>query len=121
MKKPKRSPSRIKYEQNNPTVSARLPVEVRKQLLANLKILGMSVADAFKVLAGDLEIKAKPIAEARKAGFEEAKNRYMVTCPCARCGKPIVITSPETKKVVSRFLTGRGWHHKECPKKPDSS
>ena len=56
-----KSPSRIKYEGENPTVSARLPKETRDKLLKNLAESGISLADALKILAGELEIKMKPI------------------------------------------------------------
>lgn len=112
--KKKKSPSREKYEIEHPTVSARLPIEVREKLLANLKILGMSLPNAFEILAGELEIKAKPVEEVRKAGYEEAKNRYMVTHPCAICGEPIPITNPKIKEVAGRFMTEHGWGHVKC-------
>jgi len=110
----KKSPSRERYEKENPTVSARVPKETRDRLLEVLPKLGMSLSDAFKVLAGELEVKAVPIDEARRQGYEEAKNHYTVTYQCFICGKSIVITSPETKGVVSKFLTTHGWGHKKC-------
>ena len=121
MAKSKRTPSRIKYEKCHPTVSARLQVEVRDKLLANLKVLGMSVADALKVLAGELEIKAKPIEEARKAGYEEAKKIYMVTYLCGVCGKNIVMTSLKEKEAAARYMTEHGWGHAECHKQVNRS
>jgi hypothetical protein len=110
----KKSPSREKYEKEHPTVSARLPIEVREKLLANLKILGMSLPNAFEVLAGELEIKAKPIEEARKVGYEEAKKLYTVTYLCSLCGEPIPITNPKTKEAAGRYMTERGWGHVRC-------
>jgi len=113
----KKSPSREKYEQNHPTVSARLPKDVRDKLLMNLKKLGMSVAEALLVLAGELEIKVIPIDEARQAGYEEAKKTYMVTYPCRICGKPLAITSQQAKDAASKYMTEHGWGHSECHKK----
>ena len=109
-------PSRKKYEEENPTVSARVPKETRHNLLLNLKKIGMSLAEALKVLAGELELKVKPIDEARKAGYEEAKNLYMITYPCSVCGKPIPIKNPKTKEAVSKYMTEHGWAHAECHK-----
>jgi antitoxin component of RelBE/YafQ-DinJ toxin-antitoxin module len=114
MRKPNKSPSRIKYEQSHPTISGRLPIEARDKLLANLAKLGMTISDALMVLAGELEIKVIPIDEARKQGFEEAMKLYMVTYQCFICRKLIAITSPETKKVVGKFLTEHGWGHPKC-------
>ena len=115
--KRRKSPSRIKYEQNNPTVSGRVPKRTRDKLYANLAKQGMTLPDALKVLAGELEIKAIPIDEARRAGYEEAKNLYMVTYPCSICGKTIAITNPKTKEAVSRYMNEHGWAHAECNKR----
>lgn len=114
MKKPNKAPSRIKYEQNHPTVSGRVPIEARDKLLVNLAKLGMTISDALMVLAGELEIRVIPIDEARKQGFEEARKLYMVTYCCYKCGKPLAITNPETKKIVSKFLTKHTWGHLKC-------
>jgi len=110
----KKSPSRIKYEQNNPTVSARVPKETREKLLVALRKLDMSLTDALKVLAGELEVKVIPIDEARRQGYEEARNLYMVTCPCDVCGKPVAITSPKAKEVVSKYMAKYGLGHAKC-------
>ncbi len=110
----KKPPSRERYEKENPTVSARVPKETRDKLLEVLPKLGMSLSDAFTVLAGELEVKAVPIDEARRQGYEEAKKLYMVTYQCFICGKTIAITNPETKRVVSKFLTTHGWGHTKC-------
>jgi len=116
-KKKRKSPSREKYEKENPTVSGRVPKETRDRLYANLAKQGMSLADALKVLAGELEVKVRPVDEARKAGYEEAKNRYMVPYPCSVCGEPIPITSPKAKEAVSKYMTEQGWGHVECHKR----
>ena len=115
--KRRKSPSREKYEEENPTVSARLPKETRVSLCGVLAKQGMSLADALRVLAGELEVKVIPIDEARRAGYEEAKNLYMVTYPCSVCGKTIAITNPKTKEAVSRYMNEHGWAHAECNKR----
>ncbi len=117
--KRRKSPSREKYEKANPTVSARIPKETRAKLYESLRSLGVSLPDALKVLAGEFEVKAKPVEEARKAGFEEAKNLYMVTYNCRKCGEPIPITSPKAKEEAGKYMVEHGWGHKICPaKKP---
>jgi hypothetical protein len=79
--------------------------------------LGLSLADALKVLAGELEIKTIPIEEAKRLGREEAKNLYAVTYPCNICGEPISITTPEAKEAASRFMVEHGWGHNKCHEK----
>lgn len=114
MKKKQRSPSRDRYEKKKPTFSARVTRETHERLCEVLPKLGMSRADALGILAGKLEIKAIPVDEARRQGYEEAKKLYSITYRCCVCGKPIVITNPGTKMAVSRFLITHGWGHKKC-------
>ena len=109
-------PSRKKYEEENPTVSARVPKETREKLLVALRKLDMSLKDALKVLTGELEVKVIPIDEARQLGYKEARNLYMVTCPCDVCGKPVAITSPKAKEVVSKYMAKYGLGHAKCHK-----
>lgn len=106
------SPGR--YDKSHPTVSARVPVETRDKLYAVLKRRGMSLADALRILADELEVKGMPIDEARGKGFEDAMNLYAVTYRCYVCGKPIAITSRETKQFLSEFLTKHCWGHDKC-------
>lgn len=117
MSKSKRSPSRIKYEQSHPTVSARLPsVAAKDKLNVNLKKAGISLSDALLILAGELDIKLIPIEEARKTAYEEAKKLYAVYYHCQLCRNPIIITSPKAKEAVARYMTERGWGHAACHK-----
>lgn len=104
----KKSPSREKYEKENPTVSGRVPKETRDRLNVNLAKQDMSLADALKVLAGELELKVRPVDEARQVGYKEAKNHYLITFPCDVCGKPIPIKKPKTKEAASKYMTEHG-------------
>jgi hypothetical protein len=122
MSKKKKSPSRLKYETENPTVSARVPKKTRDSLYANLAKLDMSLTDALKVLAGELKVNAKPIGKAWQAGFaagkgsgyKEAKERYEVPYNCSGCGKEIVVTSEQEKRAIKRYMREHGWGHNEC-------
>ncbi len=117
MRKSKKTPSRIRYEQSHPTVSARLPIDKREKLLAVLRSLGVTLPQLLLHFIGEYEIKVKSIEEARKAGFEEAKNLYMIAYPCRSCGKLIPITGEQAKEAASKYMTEHGWGHKECHKK----
>ena len=121
MPKTKKTPSRTKFEMSHPVISARLPIETRDKLLLNLEKAGMSLADAFKVLAEELDLQIKPIEEVKKAGFEQGKNIYGVSYRCYVCGKPKLITSLEEKIVAGKFLTEHGWGHDKCLEQPRES
>ena len=113
-KQRRKSPSWIKYEKENPTVSARLPKEKRDKLFAVLRSLGLSLANLLVSFADEYEIKVIPINEARRAGYEEAKNCYMVTYPCRICRGLMSITSPKSKEAASKYMTEHGWVHTKC-------
>lgn len=121
MKKSKKTPSRIKYDKNHPTVSGRVTVETKEKLYKNLAILGMSLPDALRVLAGELEVKAIPVEEAKKAGYEEARNRYAVTYQCNVCGKTLVVTSAAEKAAIAKYMLEHRWGHPECHKRRQQS
>ncbi len=111
----RKSPSRIRYEQSHPTVSARLPVEDRDKLLTALKEMNASLADALKFIAGEFELNNDQV---RRKGYEEgyakAKKRYMITYPCPGCGELIAIIDPELKGLVGEFMKEHGWPHPDC-------
>ena len=113
-KKKRKSPSRERYEKENPTVSGRMPKEKRDELYANLAKSGKSVSDALISLADDLKLKVRPIDEVRKASYEEAKNLYMVPYPCSECGEMIPITSKKAKEAVMDFMIEHEWGHAKC-------
>ncbi len=116
-------PSRIKYEKNNPTVSARLPVEKRAKLLSVLRSLGLTLANLLIRFADETEIKLKTVDDVRQEGFvngygkgyEEARKKYEVTYPCRKCGKLMAITSPKAKAAAARYMAEHGWVHTQCP------
>lgn len=110
----KSPPSRIKYGKNHPTVSARLPKEKRDKLMALLVSLGITLPQLLLKFIGEYELKLVPIEEARKKGFLEAKDIYMVSYPCRRCGKPVAITSKHSKDLVSKYMAEHGLGHDKC-------
>lgn len=117
MKKSRKTPSRNKYENNHPTISARLPKDKHDKLLALLRNLDVTLPQLLLHFIGEYEIKIMSIEEARQKGYQEAKKTYMVTFLCRKCGKPVAITSKQAKEAVSKYMTERGWGHKECYEK----
>jgi hypothetical protein len=110
----KKTPSRVKYEQKRPTFSFRTYKELDERVQVVKKAEGISNTDIVEIAVGLLEVKVAKEKEAKRQGYEEAKKLYMVPYLCCECGKPIAITSPETKRVVSKFLTQHGWGHAKC-------
>lgn len=109
MRKSRKTPSRTKYENNHPTISARLPKDKHDKLLTLLLNLGVTLPQLLLHFIDEYEIKIIPI--------EEAKKTYMVTFLCRKCGKPVAITSKQAKEAAGKYMTEHGWGHKECYEK----
>ena len=115
-------PSRYRYEEKNPTVSARLPKEIRDRLRANLAKQGKSLADALIAIANDLDIKAKAYDEAWQEGHDDglveghclAESIFKVTYRCSKCGEPIDVESTEEREAAGQLMTRAGWGHIKC-------
>lgn len=115
-------PSRIKYEQNHPTVSFRVTKELYDRLEEVKKAEGESTADVLKVGVGLLNVKVSEEKEARTQGREEgfnegyemAEDLYKVTYQCRGCGKIIEVTTKEEKRAIKEYMQQNGWGHKEC-------
>lgn len=120
MKKTKKkiSPSRKRYVEAHPTVSARLPLEIRQKLMTNLKTMTITLPDAFKILAGELEIKARPVEatwqKGYQQGFKTAREKYQVIYSCTKCGTLLTVSTPEEKDAIKQFMKEAGWCHSDC-------
>jgi hypothetical protein len=118
----KKSPSRDRYDKENPTVSGRMPKEKRDKFYANLAKSGRTVSDALNSLANELELKVIPIDEVRQQIFDEGMeygmeaidDLYAVKYPCSKCGKEMVVTDENEKKAIRDFMIENGWHHGDC-------
>jgi len=120
--KKKRTPSRIKYEQNHPTVSFRVSKEIYDRLEIVKEAEGKSITDVLRVGVGLLEVKVSKEKEAKKQGYEEgfsdgyeeAESLYKVTFPCSICGKTLTVTGKKEKEAVKRYMREHRWGHVEC-------
>ncbi|MFC1968599.1 hypothetical protein ACFLVX_04350 [Chloroflexota bacterium] len=114
-------PSRINYEQANPTVSCRVPKEIYERLKTVKEADDKSFADILKIGLGMLE----PIfdkAEDREIevyseGYSEAENKYKTTYRCSICRKMMEINTIEEKVAAGLLMTEKGWGHGECHQK----
>jgi len=122
MRKNHKSPSRIKYDQNHPTISVRLPKDKREKLLAMLKTMDVTLPQLILNFIGEYEIKIKPIEIIKGAsfkaglgkGYQQGIKNCAIKYPCSKCGKEIVVSSKEEKKAIRDFMTESGWHHRNC-------
>ena len=117
--------SRLDYEKRMPTLTARVPKEIKDKLLVNLAKQGKSLTDALIALANDLDIEAKAYDEAWQDGYDEGlveghtlgESVFRVTYRCSVCGEPMAVETPEEREAAGQLMTEAGWQHIECPKR----
>ena len=91
-------PSRLRYEQEHPTVSFRVPRSLYLHLKEILGINEQSFADFVKEALG---AKILNVEAAYIKGYTSAKEAYLVTYRCAVCRKTIEVESSEAKAAAS--------------------
>jgi len=119
-KKKKKTPSRIKYERDHPTVSLRVTKELKDRLQAVKEAEGSSITDVLKVGAGLSEVKVRKEKEVRaqaydegyNEGYKDAEELYKVTYLCKICRKTIEVMSVKEKEAIKRYM--HGWAHAKC-------
>lgn len=110
-KKSKRPPSRIKYDQDHPTVSIRVTREFYDELEELRETSGKSLGD---ILREALNKQAPSAAKARKIGFNEAKQIFSVPYKCSVCGGNLIVDSQKEKDAIARYMRENGWAHGPC-------
>jgi flagellar biosynthesis/type III secretory pathway protein FliH len=131
-RKNKKSPSRVRYEESHPTVSARVDKELYDRLTDVRELAGKSFADIFREAQEFQEVAAEGaflmgeehgfslgreegydagLAEGRKA----ARQQYVVSYKCCECGRLLEVVSREEKALAREAMEEHGWHHVNCP------
>jgi len=117
-KRNKKSPSRVRYEEFNPTVSCRVSREVYDQLKRVKDSENRSFADILKIGLGILEVKAaeegESYAEGYSDGSRDTESAYKVVYRCSVCGELIEVETREEKEAAGRYMTENGWGHTKC-------
>ena len=114
-------PSRIRYEQNNPTISFRVSREVHDKLKDHLAKRGVSFADFVKESLGVQQIQMPDVGKIKQAawneGYRKAKATYEICLSCSECQQPISIkpNSRLHEEIIDQF---EGlWFHTTCREK----
>ena len=106
------SPSRRRYEANNPVVSVRVPRDLYDALMEFKEALGQSMADVLKL---GLELARPDLEEAWNQGFEAAQEEYEVSYPCHRCRRRhLSVTTEDEKEAAAAMMYKAGWHDPDC-------
>ena len=108
-------PSRLRYEQENPTISVRVTLDLYTQLKAIKEQGGLSVGDILREAMG-VQVNSVQVAFDRgnKQGKMAAEKLYRLDYRCAQCGGTITLTSAGEKKAVAGYMREHGWAHKSC-------
>ena len=118
----RKSPSRERYEKDNPVVSLRIPKELYDRLQIAKRKEGLSYTDMLKIGIGLLEPKIRAEREVWEEAYERgqingytlAEADYKITYPCSVCKKTIEVRAEETKRAIRRFLIDGRWGHAAC-------
>jgi hypothetical protein len=121
-KKKNKTPSRLKYEREHPTLSFRVSKELADRLRVVMEAEGMSTTDVLKRGLGLVEVKMRREEEIRREayqagweqGYGDAYDEYMVEYPCSVCGKSIIADTKEEKEFIKRKMREEGWGHGDC-------
>lgn len=115
-------PSRIKYEERNPTVSCRVSIDIYERLVVAKEVEGKSFADILKIGLGKQEVQAKKVKAVRQQAWNEGYNkgyadaalRYKVVYHCNVCREEMEVIHENEKKAVNQFMQEHGWGHNDC-------
>ena len=107
-------PSRQRYEASHPTVSVRIPRELREELEELKQTAGLSMADILKAGLDKLKPDIEEIYDkAYGEGYAKAEEEYKVLVKCYRCGRRhLAVTGDRIKAAVDQALTG--WYSPDC-------
>jgi len=124
MPKKRRSkpPSRARYEETHPTVSARVTREVYERLEMLRETEGKSFADILKVGLGILEANVRDrgavweeaYAEGWGDGLTNGWETWGVTYRCCVCGETMMVETEMEKAAIARCMKREGWGHAKC-------
>ena len=113
-------PSRRRYEESHPGISARVSREVYDAVVALKRSQGLSFSDLILIGLG----KAKPDLDAawekgtewgHEIGYEAGQIEFEVTYWCNACGRRhLSITSDEEKDEAAKMMFRAGWHDLDC-------
>ena len=104
-------PSRLRYEQEHPTVSFRIPRSLKEDLSQILAVSEQSFADFVKEA---LRVKERTVGAAYENGHSAAKSTYLLTYRCSVCGKIAEAINSEAKIAAREYLEDIEWAHDGC-------
>jgi predicted DNA-binding protein len=110
-RRPHKAPSRARYEAEHPTVSIRIPRELKEKLADLWAITGKSLGD---ILREAVAVQTPSAKEAFDRGVEAAEDVYKIVYRCSVCGEDEEVFGAMEKGAAAELLTKAGWGHRRC-------
>lgn len=108
-------PSRVRYEQQNPTVSIRVSRELYDRLRALREQSDRSLGDILREAMG---VQEPATGAAYNRGYAEgcadAENLYRVGYRCCVCNGLLTIDDDTSKRAAAEYMREHGWGHSSC-------
>ncbi len=123
-------PSRVRYDAENTSVSAKLTRDRRELIRKRQRRLNQSVGDMFDewLQSMDTKLRDDDVAyeegrkQGRREGFKEARGRYGIPFKCNNCKEVAFVQNPHHKKFLSDAIEGfEEWVHDVCPTRKNDS
>lgn len=118
-KKKHKPPSRIRYEENNPVFSVRMPLQWHNELDTYLEDTGQSKRDFLGIALGKQTQNYGTLRkELVKVGIERGKNMRRVKMNCYDCGKDwmVLLDSSVLENIYEHSKRSRFFDCPNCKK-----
>ena len=101
-------PSRIKYEENNPAITCRVPKELKEKIEKMKKMTGKSISQIIVEILTNAEIDFSKVVE-------KVKEENAIWFYCKKCKKKVyIIPNSKCHNEMIRYMEEHGWCHGEC-------
>ena len=108
-------PSRVRYEQHNPTVSVRVSREMYDRLKALREQSGKSLGDILREALGVQEPATRAAySRGHRKGCADTEKLYRVDFRCSVCNGRLTIDDDTSKRAAAEYMRENGWAHSSC-------
>jgi len=103
-------PSYYRYKEKHKTITIQVPNDLKLQIDA---IKGNKTYSEF--IKDLLNEAIETFQEAYEAGYEEAKNDFGISVPCAICGEPVYAENgTKLYNHIKELISKEKWYHTSC-------
>ena len=108
-------PSRLRYEERNPSVSIRVSREMYDRLKTLKEQTDKSLGDILREALGVQEPTTRAAySRGYKIAYAYAEKLYRVDYPCSVCDGRLTIDHDTSKRAAVEYMREHGWSHNSC-------